>query len=109
MSYDLPSGFSRAEASWLEPPEYRPTPDDAAEDLDRLKKRFADLTEKVAEEFFGEIDDSGDIPRTIERLKVLISQLETLQEEMEEAEHMLRYAPDPDYEWDNRPAEEAWV
>ena len=93
---DLPSGFYRAESQWLEPPEYRPHPDDAAEDITRLCKEFSKKVNEFAEEYFTDVEDSGQVEETITNLRDLITDLEGIQEEMEDAEQVIGCQPDPD-------------
>lgn len=98
----LPASFYQAEAAWLTQPDYRPTPADAEEDIHRIQKEFKARVDEFAREFFSDIEDSGHIEDTIENLRELIGDLEEMQEEMQEAEHVLNCQPDPDAEWDNR-------
>lgn len=99
---DLPAGFYQAEAAWLSPRDYRPSPDDAEEDITRIKKDFRKRVDDFAAEWFSDIEESGHLEDTITNMRDLIADLEQMQEEMEEAEEILRCQPDPDEEWDNR-------
>ncbi len=99
---NLPASFYRAESAWLTQPDYRPSPADAEEDISRIKRDFKERVDEFSREFFSDIEDSGHIEDTIENMRELIGDLEEMQEEMEDAEEILRCQPNPDAEWDER-------
>ena len=98
----ISSSFARAEAAWLQPPEYRPTPDDIDQDLQQVKKDVEKLTCDFAEEYCGEVEESSDIDAIITAAKTMISVLDEKAAEMAELEESASCFPDPDEEYDNR-------
>ncbi|MFH0967962.1 MAG: hypothetical protein V1862_09805 [Methanobacteriota archaeon] len=95
------ASFARAEAAWLEPPEYHPTPDDLDEDYQRVKKEVETITLSFAEEFCGEVEDSGCVEVIIDAARAMITTLEEKTAELEEIEESLSCLPDPDAEYDD--------
>lgn len=98
----ISSSFARAEAVWLQPPEYRPTPDDIDQDLQQVRKDIEKLTCDFAEEYCGEVEESSDVEVIITAAKTMISLLNEKAAEMTELEESLSCFPDPDAEYDNR-------
>lgn len=95
--------FHRAESDWLNPPEYRPNPVDAEEDISRIKGEFREKADDFMESWLVEdIEEADHIETTIEAARDFIRDLEHMQHEMEDAEEILRCQPDPDAEYDNR-------
>lgn len=97
---DLPSGFHRAAAQWLEPPEYRPSPDDISEDITRVCTEANNILQTFSDEYCGGIEESYHIEATIKEAKILIDKLKPLAEELQEYEEM-ESGPDPDAFYDN--------
>ena len=109
-SGSLPASFYQAEAAWLEQPDYRSSPEDIAEDIDRV----CSLIDKIIREFteenicgdvgeFYETEESENVSQVIEGAKDLIQKLTPLMEELEEyEEESPRWYPDPDQAWDER-------
>ena len=98
----ISSSFARAEAIWLEPPEYRPTPDDLDCDLIRVRGEVEKITLTFAEEYCGAVEESSDVDTIITAAKTMISVLDEKACEMEELEQLLSCFPDPDAEYDSR-------
>ena len=96
----ISSSFARAEAAWLEPPEYRPTPDDLDQDLQRVRGEVEKLTLNFSEEYCGEVEESSDVEAIVTAAKTMIEVLDEKAAEMIELEESLSSLPDPDAGYD---------
>jgi len=103
---DLPSGFYRAEAAWLNPPEYKPHPEDLAEDIERVCNQVDSLIRDFSEEYisdgenFYETEESSHVGQFIEGARELVKKLTPLMQELEEYEEE-PCGPDPDAAYDH--------
>jgi hypothetical protein len=95
------SSFARAHEAWLQPPEYRPTPDDIEQDLKRVRDEVEQITVNFADEHCGEVEDSSDVEAITIAAKEMISALDEKTAEMIELEESLFSFPDPDAEHDD--------
>ena len=99
MSGDLPPGFLRAEAAWLQPPDDEPfTREDIDDILGHINSVIHDF---IAEQLF-DVEESGQIDDVILAAKDLIGKLDDLRDELQNAEENQEYEPDPDAEYDRR-------